>query len=128
MTLSAHQLATDLHVENTSTTATLEFQALLHTYIRAPADAVKVSPLQGLQYIDKTEASEEARATPKTEIRNEVDVKVFTDSVYENAPGKYHITWPNGGLEVKAKNFKDLVIWNPQQEGQKIGDMEADGW
>jgi len=128
VTLSAHQLSTDLHVENTSPTDNLEFQALLHTYIRAPADSVNVSPLQGLQYYDKTESTDQARATPKTENRAEVDVKAFTDSVYENAPGKYHVTWPNGGLEVKTKNFKDLVLWNPQEEGRKIGDMEPNGW
>lgn len=128
VTLSAHQLSTDLHVENTSPTDNLEFQALLHTYIRAPADSVIVSPLQGLQYYDKTESTDQARATPKTESRAEVDVKAFTDSVYENAPGKYHVTWPNGGLEVKTKNFKDLVLWNPQEEGRKLGDMEPNGW
>ncbi|KAF8973933.1 galactose mutarotase-like protein [Flammula alnicola] len=128
VTLAAHQLSTDLHVENTSPSDIIEFQALLHTYIRAPADDVRVAPLQGLSYYDKTEAIDEARATPKTETRSEVDVKKFTDSVYENAPLKYKVTWSSGGIEVKAKEFKDVVVWNPQQEGLKIGDMEADGW
>jgi len=48
--------------------------------------------------------------------------------VYENAPGKHRVTWTNGGLEIKAKNFKDLVVWNPQEEGRKLADMEPDGW
>ncbi len=128
VTLAVHQLSTDLHVDNPSTTETIEFQALLHTYIRAPAEDVRVSPLQGISYFDKTEADELARATPKIETRSEVDVKQFTDSVYENGPLNYKVTWPNGGLEVKARHFKDVVVWNPQEEGRKIADMETDGW
>ncbi|KDR85000.1 hypothetical protein GALMADRAFT_233547 [Galerina marginata CBS 339.88] len=128
VTLAEHQLSTDLHVENTSSSETLEFQALLHTYIRAPADEVKIVPLQGLSYYDKTESTDQARASPKTETRAEVDVKKYTDSVYESAPLKYRVTWPTGGVEIKAKNFKDLVVWNPQDEGSKLGDMEAEGW
>lgn len=126
--MAEHQLSTDLHVENPSATETIDFQALLHTYIRAPADNVLVTPLQGLSYYDKTEATDEARSTPKTEIRQEVDVKQFTDSVYQEAPGQYRVTWPGGGLEIRAKEFKDVVVWNPQEEGRKMGDMEADGW
>lgn len=128
VTLAAHQLSTDLHVENPSASETLEFQALLHNYIRAPADDVAVTPLQGLQYYDKTETTEQARTTPKVESRPEVDVKKYTDAVYENAPMKYRVAWPIGGIEIKVKNFKDVVVWNPQEEGRKIGDMESDGW
>ena len=128
MTLAAHQLSTDLHVTNTSLSDTLEFQALLHNYLRVPADQVVISPLQNLTYYDKTESTEEARATPKIETRAQVDVKRVTDSVYENAPLEYDIRWPTGKIQLKVINFKDLVVWNPQQEGQKIGDMEENGW
>ncbi|TFK57298.1 galactose mutarotase-like protein [Heliocybe sulcata] len=134
VTLAEHQLSTDLHVKNTSqTTSTppdaLEFQALLHTYIRAPTSEVLVYPLSGGKYYDKTESTEEARSQPKEETRTGVDVKKFTDSVYENAPGKYQVIWPGGGLEIKAKNFKDVVVWNPSQEaGSKLADMEEGGW
>ena len=128
VTLAAHQLSTDLHVANTSPSEPLEFQALLHNYILAPADELYVTPLEGLSYYDKTEGTDETRATPKTETRTEVDVKNFTDSVYENAPQRYRISWLNGGLEIKAKGFKDVVLWNPQEEGRKIADMENEGW
>jgi len=128
VTLAAHQLSTDLHVTNTSLSDILEFQALLHNYLRVPADQVVISPLQGLSYYDKTEVTEEARAIPKIETRTQVDVKQYTDSVYEDAPLKYNISWPTGKIEMKATHFKDLVVWNPQQEGQKIGDMEENGW
>lgn len=128
VTLAAHQLSTDIHVQNTSSSSDLEFQALLHSYIRAPADQVTISPLQGLSYFDKTESTEEARTKPKVETRAQVDVINYTDSVYENAPNKYQINWPQGGLDVKAHGFKDVVVWNPQDEGRKIGDMEPEGW
>ena len=131
ITLAEHELSTNLHVKNTSlsTTPAMEFQALFHNYIRAPAYEARVSPLLGLSYYDKTEATEEARATPKKETREGVDVLKFTDSVYEDAPGRYDVLWGAGGIEVVTKNLKDVVLWNPQAEaGSKIGDMEAGGW
>ena len=70
VTLSEHQLSTDLHVTNTSGTDTLVFQALLHTYIRAPANEVAISPLTGKHYLDKTDS-----AAIKEEKRVSVDVR-----------------------------------------------------
>ncbi|KAI0093233.1 galactose mutarotase-like protein [Irpex rosettiformis] len=131
VTLAEHQISTDLHVKNTglSTTGALEFQALFHNYIRAPANEVAITPLQGLSYYDKTEASEELKARPKSETRAAVDVRTSTDSVYENAPGTYHVTWPGDGVEIRTKGLKDVVVWNPQEAaGSKIGDMEPGGW
>ncbi|KAK1233575.1 hypothetical protein PQX77_003261 [Marasmius sp. AFHP31] len=127
VTLAEHQLSTDIHVTNTSTsTESFEFQALFHTYIRAPSDSVSVTPLQGLSYKDKTDSSFQGS---KTESRAAVDVKKFTDSVYTNAPQKYEVSWSGGGISVRSQNLKDVVIWNPQAEaGSKIGDMEEGGW
>ncbi|KAH9849761.1 galactose mutarotase-like protein [Lenzites betulinus] len=130
VTLAEHQLSTGLHVTHSglSTSAPFEFQALFHNYIRAPANEVLVSPLTGVSYYDKTEATEEARATPKVETRAGVDVKKITDFVYEDAPGKYDVVSSHGTIEIKTTNFKDVVVWNPQQEaGSKIGDMEDGG-
>ncbi|KAJ2920337.1 hypothetical protein MD484_g222, partial [Candolleomyces efflorescens] len=128
VTLALHQLSTDLHVRNTSSDKVLDFQALLHTYLAVPADRVSISSLEGLAYYDKTESTEECRKASKIEERGSVHVRNFTDSVYENAPGKYQITWDGGALEVRAKGFKDVVVWNPQQEGSKLADMEEGGW
>ena len=125
ITLAEHQLSTDLHVSNLSSSAPLSFQALLHSYLKAPAFSAHVSGLQGLTYIDKT-----AEGTPKIkEGRVVADVLKFTDSVYEDAPGEYTITWPGGGLKIKPIGFKDVVLWNPgAAAGSKIGDMEEGGW
>lgn len=130
MTLAEHQISTDLHVKNTalSSTGPLEFQALFHNYIKAPSSDLIVTPLQGVSYYDKTEATEELKAASKVESRVGVDVRKFTDFVYENAPGTYKVTWPTGAVEIRATNFPNVVVWNPQETGAKIGDMEANGW
>ncbi|KAF7347826.1 DNA polymerase [Mycena venus] len=134
VSLGEYDLSTELHVKNTSPSTDyppdyLEFQALFHNYILAPANDVLVTPLQNLSYFDKTEATEEGRATAKTETRAGVDVRKFTDSVYENASQSYEVTWPGGGIAIKTSNLKDVVVWNPQAEaGSKMGDMEKGGW
>ena len=129
VTLAEHELSTDIHVSNPSTSETLDFQALLHTYIRAPANDVSISPLLGKCYIDKTEKSLDARNALKEENRGAVDVRSFTDSVYEDAPPKINVSWPGGAVELKLHGFTTLTVWNPQAEaGSKIGDMEENGW
>ncbi|KAH9946620.1 galactose mutarotase-like protein [Amylocystis lapponica] len=131
VTLAEHQISTDLHVNNTalSTTSPLEFQALFHNYIRAPANEVLVSPLNGVTYYSKVEPTEELRNTPKVEQRDGVDVKSFTDFVYVDAPGTYEIDWTGGHIQVRTNNFKDVVVWNPQAErGPTINDLEDKGW
>jgi len=129
VTLEERELGTDLHVTNRSDTDVLQFQALFHNYIRAPAKDVKISPLTGKNYFDKTEATAEARVIPKLEQRAGVDVQKFTDSVYEDGGQAYDVTWPQGGIQIKTEGLKDVVIWNPQETaGKAIGDMEDGGW
>ncbi|KAG7450508.1 galactose mutarotase-like protein [Guyanagaster necrorhizus] len=128
VTLSEFDLKTDLHVQNTSFADNLEFHTLFHNYIRAPSTDVLVGPLQNFTYYDKTESTEAGKSRPKVEARAGVDVKKFTDSVYENTNGKYEVIWPGGGLDITASNLKDVVVWNPQETGRKIGDMEENGW
>jgi len=129
VTLAERELGTDIHVTNQSDKDPLQFQALFHNYIRAPANDVKISPLTGKNYFDKTEATPGARAAPKHEQRKAVDVQKFTDSVYEDAGQTYDVTWSQGGIQIKTEGLKDLVVWNPQETaGKAIGDMEDGGW
>jgi len=129
VTLAEHELSTDVHVSNPASSETLDFQALLHTYIRAPANEVSISPLLGKRYVDKTEGSPEERSTLKEEKRSAVDVRMFTDSVYEDTPPEINVSWPGGGLALKLSGFTTLTIWNPQEKaGSKMGDMEEKGW
>jgi hypothetical protein len=126
--LAEYQLSTELHVKNMSTSDDLEFQALFHNYIRVPASEVLIFPLEHQSYYDKTALTEEERSTLKEERRAAVDVKRFTDFVYPNASQKYEVTWPQGIIEIKATNLKDVVVWNPQEMGSQISDMEDGGW
>jgi len=134
VTLTEYELSTTLHVKNTSTLSVhapdvLSFQALFHNYVRAPSSDVIITPLQSKSYYDKTDGTEEGRATAKIETRAGVDVRTFTDSVYEDAPQQCKVAWPSGGIVVKSTGLKNLVIWNPQKEaGSKLADMEDGGW
>jgi hypothetical protein len=124
VTLAAHELSTDIHVENPSSDSTLSFQTLLHTYYAADASAVKVEPLKGLTYINKVKGG-----IDETENRDVVDVQNFTDFVYRDAPKKYTIHTGDATIQLKAIHLNDVVVWNPGQEaGSKIGDMEDKGW
>lgn len=125
ITLAAHQLTTGLTVKNTGAGgAAFDFQALLHTYLAAPAASVAVGPLTGLTYVDKV-----AGGVERKETRAEVDVRSFTDSVYKRAGGQYSVRWAGGGADVRATGFEDVVVWNPNKDaGSKIGDMEDGGW
>ncbi|KAH9944385.1 galactose mutarotase-like protein [Epithele typhae] len=130
VTLAPHQLSTDLHVKNvaSSDSSPMEFQALFHNYFRCVANDALVYPLKGLSYLDKTEATPELRSSTKLELRDGVDVKKFTDSVYLDGPKRYTLRWPGGEIDINT-NLNDVVVWNPQQEaGSKIGDMEDGGW
>jgi glucose-6-phosphate 1-epimerase len=106
----------------------MEFQALFHNYIRAPSDEVVVTPLQHLVYFDKTDTSADGQPKQKIESRPAVDVRRGTDSVFENAPQDYEIKWGSSGVGIKTVNLKDVVVWNPQDEGRKMTDMEEGGW
>lgn len=107
----------------------LEFQALYHNYFRAPANEVLITPLQHTFYYDRTEPTDEGKTRAKQEARAELDVKKYTDSLYQDAPQRYEMTWPGGGIEVKSTGLKDLVVWRPQEEvGRKMDDMEEGGW
>jgi len=129
VTLAERQLGTDIHVTNHSDVDALQFQALFHNYIRAPANDVAISPLTGKTYFDKTEATPEARDTPKVEQRKAVGVQKFTDSVYEDGGQAYEVSWPQGGIQIKTEGLEDVVIWNPQKTaGEALGDMEDGGW
>lgn len=128
VTLAEHQLSTDIHVSNPEASGKLEFQALLHTYLAAPAKDVTIQPLAGLTYHDKMNPAANGAPSEKVEARTFIDVRQPTDAVYEGASGKYTVSWPGNAIEVRAKEFKDVVVWNPGEDGRKIGDMEEGGW
>ncbi|KAJ6509545.1 galactose mutarotase-like protein [Mycena vitilis] len=131
VTLGEYDLTTELRVTNPEGSSTsLDFQALFHNYLLAPSQAVKISNLEKLAYVDKTDLDETGKGRTKTEKRKDVQVTTFTDSVYENAGGEYEITWDAPfGIRIKTENLKDVVVWNPHAEASSgMKDMEEGGW
>jgi glucose-6-phosphate 1-epimerase len=56
VTLSRHELSTDVHITNEETDKNFDFQCLLHTYLAVPdIKKIKISGLdKGIAYRDKT--------------------------------------------------------------------------
>lgn len=130
VTLGDYQLTTQLQVTNPSADNALEFQALFHNYIRAPSHDVLISPLENTFFYDKTAQTDVERDRPREEMRSAVDVRKFTDSVYQDPRvTRYYVAWPGHKVEIRAANLPNVVIWNPHKENAaKMADMEKGGW
>jgi glucose-6-phosphate 1-epimerase len=129
VTLAKFQLSTDISVKNTSSVEPLEFQTLFHNYFRVPSREVLVAPLYGTSYYDKTHTLEGEFSKLRTETRTAVDVRTYTDFVYDDPPAVYELSWPGGNVKIETKALKNVVIWNPREDlGSKISDMEDGGW
>lgn len=110
------QLKTELRVHNPSSSETLPFQTLFHTYFRlygvdGPSDpSVTVSPLKGLALVDKV-----ADAAHSTESRDALVFDGEVDRVYADVPSTLKLTYASGGLEISTVNLPDAVVWNPHK-------------
>ncbi|EJT99764.1 glucose-6-phosphate 1-epimerase [Dacryopinax primogenitus] len=123
VTLAEHQLTTSLRVHNTGS-APLAFQALLHNYFKGESSIAQVQPLKGVTYRDKVRNMVE-----DVETREIVDVREYTDRVYEAAGGNYTLSFPRSvHISIKTHNLPDVTVWNPQETGSSMADMEPNGW
>ncbi|KAF9049563.1 galactose mutarotase-like protein [Hymenopellis radicata] len=129
ITLKEFSLTTTLHVTNTSTSIPFDFQSLFHTYHACPSKDVRINPLKGIIWFDKTQLTD-GQPTKKVENREDgVDVLEWTDAVFEATPSSYELVWPGGRVDVKTSGMRDMVIWNPREvAGRKIPEMEEGGW
>ncbi|WVF66137.1 hypothetical protein IAT40_000877 [Kwoniella sp. CBS 6097] len=127
ITLTAHQLSTDLHVVNEDDKE-FKFQALLHSYLAVPdVSKIKITGIdKGVEYKDKVLDGKIDQWDGSTLV---VDRQI--DRVYHSVPSQ-EIKVDDGagsGYAVRFKGFVDCTIWNPQEEtGSKIADMEDKGW
>lgn len=130
VSLKEFSLSTTLTVTNTSTSVPFDFQALFHTYHACPSASVRVAPLHGLTYYDKTDLDAGGQPKRKVEGRTEgLDVLHFTDAVFVDPPTELDAYWPLGGVHISTAGAPELVVWNPQATaGQKIAEMEDHGW
>ncbi|CAH7689806.1 galactose mutarotase-like domain-containing protein [Phakopsora pachyrhizi] len=124
-----HSLSTELEVTNLSEEK-IEFQALLHTYLRIPDSKepkdVRVKSLKGLKFTDKV-----AEGAVATEAHTEVDFSAGeVDRVYQRVPGHIEVDLGLGRLiDINTSQLPDLTLWNPHQnKSDAMADMEKDGW
>lgn len=105
VTLSHHQLSTDLHVKNPGEEP-LKFQALLHTYVAVPdAKKLKVEGLdKGLTYRDKVD-----NGTEKKWEGGPLMIDKETDLVwYETGDVELKIDHGNGsGVKCRIRGFEE---------------------
>jgi glucose-6-phosphate 1-epimerase len=103
---------------------TFAFTTALHTYFRVDDIArARISGLQGVAFLDKTQAGRERTEDGALALTAE------TDGVYPGVPGPVRIAGAAGGriVTMERDGFPDVVVWNPGADAAaKLDDMEAD--
>ncbi|OAV89167.1 hypothetical protein PTTG_06901 [Puccinia triticina 1-1 BBBD Race 1] len=122
-------LVTSLEVTNPSESS-LEFQALLHTYLCLPTQGtpqdVRLGPLKGLSFADKV-----AQGAVAIEDRETVDfLQGEVDRVYRDVPSVIEVDLGHGKkMTIKTEGLPDLTVWNPHEaKSNAMADMENEGW
>src|SRR6266702_8924509 len=109
------QLRLELIVTNHGT-STFRFEEALHSYFRVGNVAVgKLHGLNGVPYVDKTDAQRERHQHGAIQISSE------TDRIYRNTLATVEIedAAARRRLLVAKENSRDTVIWNPWSDKAK---------
>lgn len=119
------ELTQELVVSNTGT-APLRFEEALHTYYRvAAAESLRITGLDGVDYLDNTDANREKR--------QEGDI-VFTgqtDRAYLDTTHAVEISDPGMRRRIRLakEDSRTTVVWNPWKEGaHSLADLGDDEW
>jgi glucose-6-phosphate 1-epimerase len=119
------ELTLELVMTNTGS-ASLRFEEAMHTYHRVGDVAeARVSGLNGVSYLDKTDAYRE-----KTQ-QGDVVIEAETDRVYLNTQHPLALRDPvlHRRIEVTKENSRTTVVWNPWvQNARKLADLGEDQW
>jgi len=119
------QLRMELIVTNHGSIS-FRYEEALHAYYRVGnAEKIKVRGLNGVSYIDKTDARKEKHQ------RGELTLTGETDRVYKGTSAAVEIEDP--GLRrrilVSKEDSRDTVVWNPwSQKAGAMTDLGADEW
>ncbi|WRT63744.1 uncharacterized protein IL334_000667 [Kwoniella shivajii] len=128
VTLTEHQLSTDVHIVNESEEQEFKFQALLHSYLAIPdSSKIKITGIdKQTNYKDKILDGQILQSDG-----GELVIDKPIDRVYQKVPSQeIHVDDGAGsGFKVRFRGFEDCTIWNPTEEvGKNIADMEDKGW
>ena len=117
-------LTQELVVSNTGATP-LRFEEALHTYYRVGgAEAIRISGLDGVAYLDNTDANREKRQV------GDIVFTAQTDSAYMDTTHAVEIADPilRRRLRLTKQNSRTTVVWNPWSTGaQSLADL-GDQW
>ncbi|RZI84534.1 MAG: D-hexose-6-phosphate mutarotase [Rubrivivax sp.] len=122
VSVSGAELALELYVRNTGTTA-WPFSAALHTYLAvSDVNAVRLQGLQGSAYIDNVTGAEAEEGQAERHISGEID------RIYAKATKLLLVDGPRQ-LSLQSDNLPDAVVWNPGPDKcAGLADMPQDGW
>jgi glucose-6-phosphate 1-epimerase len=117
-------LTQELIVSNTGATP-LRFEEALHTYYRVGgAEAVRISGLDGVAYLDNTDGNREKRQV------GDIVFTAQTDSAYMDTTHSVEIADPvlHRRIRLTKQNSRTTVVWNPWSTGaQSLADL-GDEW
>ncbi|HET7105946.1 MAG TPA: D-hexose-6-phosphate mutarotase [Candidatus Acidoferrum sp.] len=119
------QLRLELIVTNHGTTS-IRFEEALHSYFRVGnIEGARMRGLNGVVYIDKTNAGREKHQ------HGDIAISGETDRIYRNTLATVEIEEPAARrrILVAKEDSRDTVIWNPWAEKAKaMADLGADEW
>jgi glucose-6-phosphate 1-epimerase len=119
------ELGQELQVTNTGNTP-LRFEEALHTYYNVSgADAIRISGLDGVAYLDNTDSNREKRQA------GDIAFTAQTDSAYLDTTHAVEIADPilRRRIRLEKQNSRTTVVWNPWSTGaQSLADLGGDGW
>jgi glucose-6-phosphate 1-epimerase len=119
------ELTQDLVVSNTGT-APLRFEEAVHTYYRvAGAETLRITGLDGVAYLDNTDANREKRQ------EGDIVLVEQTDRAYLNTTHAVEISDPTMRRRIRLakEDSRTTVVWNPWKEGaQSLADLGDDEW
>jgi glucose-6-phosphate 1-epimerase len=119
------ELKQELAVSNTGSEP-LRFEEALHTYYRVgAAEAIRISGLDGVTYLDNTDSNREKRQA------GDVVFTAQTDSAYMDTTHPVEIADPGlrWRVRLEKQNSRTTVVWNPWSQGaQALADLGDDEW
>jgi glucose-6-phosphate 1-epimerase len=121
----AAQLKLELAVTNTGKTP-LRFEEALHAYLGVGnVQDVRVTGLDNIEYLDKTDSNR------KKVQRGEIAIVSETDRVYLQTAGEIEVRDPvlHRYTRVAKENSLTTVVWNPWvQKARSLPDLGDDQW
>ncbi len=126
VSIAGPELAVTLGVANTDA-GPFAFTAALHTYVSVlDCRLVSVSGLKDLAYRDAA-LGDPAGTSPRLDRQSVLRFKSEVDRVYYGA-GAVQLSDPRRNLDIWARGFPDVVVWNPGPElAAKLKDLPPEG-